>query len=89
MGGESQRGSLNRIMGCSVKAQCIGKPAYLEPNRDSMQKTIEDRSAIGAETAQKHDEKNIRGTSLQNYLNFLYIRGYRQKIAQQFSALRL
>jgi hypothetical protein len=40
LGGESQRARLNQVTGYSMKAQCTGKPAYLEPNRDSMQKPI-------------------------------------------------
>jgi hypothetical protein len=51
----------------------LDKPSYLEPNSHSMQKPvegvypkkIEDRSAIGAETAQKHVKNYIkRGYSL-------------------------
>jgi hypothetical protein len=41
MGGESQKASLNQVTGYSTKAQRIGKPAYLEPNSDSMQKPVE------------------------------------------------
>jgi len=39
-GGESQRASLNRFLGYSIYAQFTGKPAYLPPNRDSLQKPI-------------------------------------------------
>jgi hypothetical protein len=46
MGGENQRGSLNRITGYSEKAQCTGNPAYLEPNSQSMQKPIGGRSLL-------------------------------------------
>jgi hypothetical protein len=39
-GGDSKGSSVNRNTGYSTKAQCTGKPAYLEPNRDSLQKPI-------------------------------------------------
>jgi hypothetical protein len=41
LGGESQQGSLSHVLGYSVKAHCIGKPAYLEPTIQSLQKTVE------------------------------------------------
>ena len=41
MGGDFQKGSLNHVTGYSATAQCTGKPSYLEPNSQSMQKTIE------------------------------------------------
>ena len=47
VGGESQNGRLGFGVGCSVRAQCIctqekaeAVPAYLEPNRNTMQKPI-------------------------------------------------
>ena len=46
LGGGSQKGSLNRFTGYSVKAQCTGEPAYLEPNSECMQKPIEGLSAV-------------------------------------------
>ena len=82
-GGEVQRGSLTQFSGYSDKAQCNGKQSYLEPISGSLQKPIgglskkiEDRVAIGEETAQKHVENYIKG-------------GYRQKIAQQSSIFML
>jgi hypothetical protein len=41
LGGGSQQGSLSHVLGYSVKAQCTGKPSYLEPISGSMQKPIE------------------------------------------------
>ena len=70
MGGEIQRGSLTHDTGYSAKAQCIGKPSYLEPNSGSMHvpiegvyrttEKIEDRVAIGEKTAQNHVENAAR-----------------------------
>jgi hypothetical protein len=40
-GGETQESNLNHISGYPAKAQCTGKPAYFEPNSQSMQKPIE------------------------------------------------
>jgi hypothetical protein len=40
LGGESQKASLNHVTSYSTYAQYIGKPAYLDPNRDTMQKPI-------------------------------------------------
>ena len=40
-GGELQRLSLGTVSGYSVKAQCNGKPSYLEPNSRCMQKQVE------------------------------------------------
>jgi hypothetical protein len=53
------------------------KPGYLEPISGSLQKTIEEAIAIGLFHNQRHDEKGIRDASIQNYLKFLYKRGYR------------
>jgi len=44
VGGENQQTSLNSSTGYSATTQRKGKPSYLEPNRDSMQKPIEGRS---------------------------------------------
>jgi hypothetical protein len=44
-------------------------------------KNVEDRAAIGAETAQKHGEKRSLFFTAYCTLN----KGYRQKIAQQFT----
>jgi len=41
LGGEIQQGSLNQVTGYSEKAQRTGKPSYLEPNSNSLQKPIE------------------------------------------------
>ena len=68
LGGERQRISLSTVSGYSAKAQRTGKPAYLEHNRNTMQKpigglsaspakTIEDRSRIGCSLNQKNVEK--------------------------------
>jgi hypothetical protein len=38
MGGESQRVIFSVFSGYSSQAQCTGKPSYLEPNSQSMQK---------------------------------------------------
>jgi hypothetical protein len=51
LGGEKQRGSINRIMGYSAKAQCTGKQAYLEPIRNSMQEPIGGRSLFAQKPA--------------------------------------
>jgi len=40
-GGESQKSKVLLYVGCSIYAQFIGKPSYLEPNSRSMQKPIE------------------------------------------------
>jgi len=55
LGGENQKASQNHTSGYSGKA----RPAYLEPNSESMQKPIGGSIAIGAETAQKHVENYI------------------------------
>jgi hypothetical protein len=67
-GGEDQRGSLTQSSGYSVKAHCIGKRSYLEPNSGCMQKpieglskNIEGRVTIGEKTAQNHVENYKRG----------------------------
>jgi len=75
VGGENQQGSLIKVTGYSVTAHCTGKPAYLEPNSNSMQKPIggllallknvEDRSAIGGSRNQKHAEKTERNSHSQ------------------------
>ena len=39
-GGELGRGSFDFVSGYA-EAQCIGKPSYLKPNRDSMHLPIE------------------------------------------------
>jgi hypothetical protein len=69
VGGETQQTSLNSSTGYSDKAKGTGKPAYLEPNSNSMQKpiegairvcfaeTIEDRARIGCTVNQKHAAK--------------------------------
>jgi hypothetical protein len=70
MGGENQKGSSCQFSGYSTTAQFIGKPpSYLEPNSQSMHRTIEgvypaaekieDRVAIGAKTAQNHVENAV------------------------------
>jgi hypothetical protein len=43
LGGEAQRGSRYRSSGYA-KAHCIGRPSYLEPNRNSLQEPIGGRS---------------------------------------------
>ena len=62
MGGESQQGSLSYVLGYSVNAHCIGNPqrAYLEPISQSLQKTIEGTTRIGAFSGQRHVEKPRR-----------------------------
>jgi hypothetical protein len=77
-GGERQRSSVGSDTGYSEKAQCTGKPAYLEPNSNSMQKPIggllallknvEDRSAIGGSRNQKHAEKTEHSTDASAYI---------------------
>ena len=47
-GGEIQRDILTNNTGYSATAQRIGKPSYLEPNRQSMQKPIEGRVVLPA-----------------------------------------
>ena len=51
LGGESQKASLNQVTGYSKKAQCTGNPAYLEPNRNTLQKSIGGRSVLALFTA--------------------------------------
>jgi hypothetical protein len=51
LGGENQRSSINHVMGYSEKAQCTGKQAYLEPNRNSLQKPIGGRSVFAFSAA--------------------------------------
>src|SRR3989337_1045101 len=41
MGGEKQRSRLTHATGYSEKAQCTGKPSYLQPISSSMQKPVE------------------------------------------------
>jgi hypothetical protein len=41
LGGELQGGNLNFVSGHSVKAQCTGKPSYLEPISGSLHVPIE------------------------------------------------
>ena len=41
VGGDLERGSLTQFSGYSVRAQCTGKPSYLEPIRNTMQKPVE------------------------------------------------
>jgi hypothetical protein len=82
MGGESQRSSLTSFGASSAKAQCKGKPAYLQPNSQSMHRTIEgvypaaenieDRSAIGEEHNQNNVEKQTR-TYLERISNSMYV----------------
>jgi len=71
MGGEKQRGSSCQFSGYYTKAQCTGKPpSYLEPNSQSMHRTIEgdypaaekieDRVTIGEKSNQNHVEKPRR-----------------------------
>ena len=57
MGGEKQKSSLTHEQGYSEKAQCIGKPSYLESNSGSLQKPIEGRVAIGEKRNQYHVKK--------------------------------
>jgi len=91
LGGENQQSSLNFSSGYSKSAQCIGKSRYLEPNSQSMQKTvegvypkkIEDRVAIGEKTAQNHVENTAR-TYLERIRNTMQkpIEGLSQTAAQ-------
>jgi hypothetical protein len=60
MGGESQRVIFSVFSGYSSQAQFTGKPAYLEPNSQSMQKTRRSRVAIGENQAQNHVEKQTQ-----------------------------
>ena len=57
LGGGSQQGSLSHDLCYSVNARCIGKPSYLEPNRGSMQKSIEGTTRIGVPCCQWHVAK--------------------------------
>ena len=45
-GGERKDSKGLLYVGCSVYAQSIGKPAYLEPNSGSLQKPIEGLSLL-------------------------------------------
>ena len=87
-GGESQKSKALLNAGYSIKAQCTGKPAYLKPNSNSMQKPIgglsvlaenvEDRSPIACSANQKHVENYLKGrgykskTALARYLRTLH-----------------
>jgi hypothetical protein len=50
MGGESQKGSLNKVTGFSAIARCTGEPAYLKPISDYMQEPVEGLSASDTPT---------------------------------------
>ena len=49
-----QGGGLTRFSGYSEKAQCTGKPSYLKPNSQSMQKIVEGVYRIGVLRGQWH-----------------------------------
>ncbi len=53
MGGESQRVILSLFSGYSSQPQCTGKPSYLQPNRNTMQKPIEGLPALYAAALNK------------------------------------
>jgi hypothetical protein len=53
-GGEVQRGSLTQFSGYSEKAQRTGKPSYLEPNSNRMQKPIEGLSLLAASSTKNN-----------------------------------
>jgi hypothetical protein len=46
LGGDLERAGLTQFSGYSAIAQCTGKPAYLEPNSNSMQKPIGGLSSL-------------------------------------------
>jgi len=67
-GGECQRGKAVSSTGYSATAQCTGKPSYLKPNSQSMQKSIERVYRIGDSHSQKH-VKNAPRTYLERIRN--------------------
>ena len=69
-GGEVQRGSLTQFSGYSEKAQCTGKPSYLEPISGSMQKPIGGLSLL-ATSSTKNNAVSMQPA--------LYKGGYRKK----------
>jgi len=71
VGGENQQGSLIKVTGYSVTAHCTGKPAYLEPNSNSMQKPIGGLSVL-AFSATKSMLKPADGFSSELYIVPLY-----------------
>jgi hypothetical protein len=102
-GGEVERGSLTQFSGCSVKAHCIGKRSYLEPNSGSLHVPIEGRVANGEKRNQNHVENSARAylerirNGMQEPIEGLLAQclrcfikgGYSRKIAQQHSIFML
>ena len=79
MGGEIQRSSLTHDTGYSETAQCTGTPSYLEPNSQSMLKTIEGLSLLVFLAVNSMLEKQRR-----NYLD--HIRNRMQKPVEGLSS---
>ena len=57
-GGESQKNKALLNTGYSDKAHCTGKPAYQEPNRNSMQKPVGGLSQTASENYIKKEYKS-------------------------------
>jgi len=66
VGGESQRVIFSVFSGYSKSAQCTGKPSYLESISGSIQKPIEDRSALSLCTLFKREGVAVLSTSSHN-----------------------
>jgi hypothetical protein len=77
VGGETQQTSLNSSTGYSDKAKGTGKPAYLEPNSNSMQKPIEGAIRVCfAETIEDRSPVLAVSSTIRMLKKFnLYIRG--------------
>jgi hypothetical protein len=60
-GGDFQGGSLTHSSGYSAKAQCTGKPSYLEPNSRYMQKPIGGLSVLALFTTKNMQPALYKG----------------------------
>jgi hypothetical protein len=69
-GGESQKSKAFLNAGYSDKAHCTGKPAYLKPNSNSMQKPIGGLSQTASENYIKRGYKSPQAPSC--YLRMLH-----------------
>jgi hypothetical protein len=71
-GGDLERGGLTFFTGYSAKAQCTGKPAYLQPNSQSMQKPVGGLPVLTISATNNYPE-------VEPLFQPLYKGGYRQK----------
>ncbi len=104
LGGERHRSSLNHNTGYSAKAQRNGTQSCLEPNSQSLQKTVGEGGRIGAFSPQNHVEKDAKtrtylepnrdsmhepiGGRSMQHPCSLYKRGYRLFRAQKNTGLK-